>query len=487
MLLNGEGMEKTSKIRINLLICAIILLGFAAVGLANYKSYSDIIKEDICNISKLTTTNIYAEIRNELARPIVVSLTMANDSFLKAWLLAESHGNFSAEHQEKLTEYLTQLKNQYGYDTAFVVSETTKRYYYHGGLNKVISAEDDHDVWYYEFLSKNKPYDLDIDTDEVNQNQLTVFINCRITDEHGRLMGVTGVGLKLNRVQAMIKSFEDQFDLKTALFNREGIVQVSTDTSEIYQTNVFDMHDLGVNKQDVLSHQTLRSFEYQDNQSAGYMITQYIEDMDWFLLVVKDTSVLRRTLNAQMVNDLIIFALVVVCVLFIVDRLIRRNEQRLSAMAKTDPLTGLCNRRGFNEALTTALAASRGKPFYLFIFDIDEFKAINDTYGHLAGDQIIIRVGKLAQEAFANAVVARWGGDEFAGFHAAEREEVLTLVNNFFEAVRLDEELKPYCVSICFGITEYRPGDSANTLLFRADRALYQAKDRGKGCYEMIE
>ncbi len=487
MLLNGEGMEKTSKIRINLLICAIILLGFAAVGFANYISYSEVIKEDIGNISKLTTTNIYAEIRNELARPIVVSLTMANDSFLKAWLLVESRGDFTAGHQEKLTEYLTELKDQYGYDTAFVVSETTKRYYYHGGLNKVISPEDDHDVWYYEFLNKDKPYDLDIDTDEVNQNQLTVFINCRITDESGKLMGVTGVGLRLNRVQALLKSFEEQFGLKTALFNKEGVVQVSTDTSEIYQDNVFDIPTLRISKQDVLTHRELRSFAYRDDRSGGYMITQYIEDMDWFLLVVKDTSVLRRTQNKQMVNDLVIFALVVVCVLFIVDRLIRRNEQRLSAMAKTDSLTGLCNRRGFNEALTTALAANRGKPFYLFIFDIDDFKNINDTYGHLAGDQIIVRVGKLAQEAFVSAAVARWGGDEFAGFYAAEREAVLTLVNSFFEAVRLDEELKPYHVSVCFGITEYKPGDSANTLLFRADRALYQAKDRGKDCYEMIE
>ena len=480
-------MGKPSKIRINLLICAIILLGFAAVGITNYISYSKIIKEDICNISKLTTTNIYAEIRSELARPIVVSLTMANDSFLKAWMLAESHGNLTDAHMDKLSEYLTQLKDQYGYDTAFVVSETTKRYYYHDGLNKVISRQDDHDGWYYDFLNKNKPYDLDIDTDEVNQNQLTVFINCRITDENGRLIGVTGVGLKLNRVQAMLKFFEDQFGLKTALFNKEGIVQVSTDTEAIYQTDVFDLHDLGANKQDVLTHRTLRSFEYQDEHSAGYMITQYIEDMDWFLLVVKDTSVLRRTQNAQMVNDLIIFAVVVVCVLFIVDRLIRKNDQRLSAMAKMDPLTGLVNRRGFNEALNNALAASRGKPFYLFIFDIDEFKNINDTYGHLIGDQIITRIGKLAQQAFVNGIVARWGGDEYAGFYAAEREEVLTYVNNFYGMIRLDEELKSFNITVCFGITEFKPGDSANTLLYRADRALYQAKDNGKDRYEMIE
>lgn len=477
-------MIKKNRVRINLLICAIILLGFVAVGAANYTSYSEVIRDDIANISKLTTTNIYAELRNELARPIVVSMTMANDSFLKAWILAESHGNWSEDHRQLLTRYLTGLKQEYGYNTAFVVSETTKRYYYHGGLNKIISREDAHDDWYYDFLEKDKPYDLDIDTDEVNRNQLTVFINCRITGENGKLMGVTGVGLELDRVQAMIKTFEDAFNLKAVLFNREGIVQVSTDTDEIYRVNVFDMPDLQANRQTVLSRRDLQSFV--NTQGGGYIITQYIEDMDWHLLVVKDTSVLQRALNLQMANDFVIYVVVVIGVLWIVDNIIRRNDQRLVNMAKTDSLTGLVNRRGFNEALSKVLSRNKGKQLFLFLVDIDNFKQINDSHGHLIGDQILIRVATLLKEAFTHTV-ARWGGDEFAGFHIGEREETLNLVNNFLSAVRTDAVLAPYEVTVCFGITGYKEGDSANTLLYRADRALYVAKELGKDRFEMVE
>lgn len=188
-----------------------------------------------------------------------------------------------------------------------------------------------------------------------------------------------------------------------------------------------------------------------------------------------------------MVDHLIIVALAIICVLLIVDRVIHKNDRRLSSMAKIDPLTGLSNRKGFHEVLAKAFSASRGKPFYLFIFDVDDFQHINDVYGHLVGDEIISRIGKLAQQSFPSGVVARWGADEFAGFYAAEREHVLTLVNDFYERVRMDEDLQRYGVTVCFGITECKAGDSVNALLYRADRALSQAKDSGKDRYEMIE
>jgi len=104
----------------------------------------------------------------------------------------------------------------------------------------------------------------------------------------------------------------------------------------------------------------------------------------------------------------------------------------------------------------------------------------------LIGDQILTRVAALLKEAFPHTV-ARWGGDEFSGFHIGEREETLNLVNNFLSAVRTDAMLQPYEVTVCFGIAEYKEGDSAHTLLYRADRALYVAKELGKDRFEMAE
>ena len=80
------------------------------------------------NISKLTATSIYSEIRNELTKPIFVSLTMANDNFLKNWLKEESDAIDAPSHQRELQKYLLGIKAKYNYNSVFVISAASKYY-----------------------------------------------------------------------------------------------------------------------------------------------------------------------------------------------------------------------------------------------------------------------------------------------------------------------------------------------------------------------
>ncbi len=481
-------MEKKFKVRINFLICCVILIGFVAVGITSYNTYSKVIKDDILNISKLTSTGIYSDIRGELTKPIFVSLTMANDSFLKTWLKDEAAGNLSAGHAQALINYLLGIKEKYGYNSVFLVSEATQNYYYFKGLNKVISPSDDHDQWYYTFLKTNKLYDLDVDTDQANRDRLTVFINCRIQDENGKLLGVTGVGLELDQVQSLLRSFENDFSLEATLFNQDGIVQVSSDSNDIEKKNVFDLSALSANKDKIIGSNSMQIFQYNDGKSDGYLITRYIEDMDWYLLIKKDTSVLTQSFYVQLISDFIILAGVVLIVLLIVDRLIRRNEKILNKMARTDSLSDLPNRRSFNEALSSAMKEPRNaKSFFVFVFDIDNFKIINDIHGHLIGDQIIRQIGSAASEVFSKEAVFRWGGDEFAGFISGEFGDAKKMVERFFIRISEDKDLKAYKITVSFGAANLSPEDTTNTLLYRADQALYRAKESGKDRYVFIE
>ncbi len=118
-------MRKSTHIRINLLIGIIILSGFITMSIVNYSTYSKIIKDDIESISKLTSTNIYSEINNELIKPIFVSLTMANDSFLKDWLSEEEKATDEALHLKALQEYLIGIKLKYDYNSVFLISDKT--------------------------------------------------------------------------------------------------------------------------------------------------------------------------------------------------------------------------------------------------------------------------------------------------------------------------------------------------------------------------
>ncbi|MGB4439304.1 MAG: cache domain-containing protein, partial [Sedimentibacter sp.] len=210
-------MIKNFKYKINLLVSAIIILGFIAIIFINYNNYSKIIKDDIKNISKLTSTNIYSDINSELTKPIFVSLTMANDSFLKDWLLEEKTMIDDEAHLLKLQNYLKGFEVKYGYNSVFLVSDKTKKYYHYAGILKTIDEKNAHDQWYFNFINDNETNVLDVDNDEAANNTLTVFVNCRIQDENNVLMGVTGVGLEMNQIQTMLMSFEEDYGLEAFL------------------------------------------------------------------------------------------------------------------------------------------------------------------------------------------------------------------------------------------------------------------------------
>ncbi len=478
-------MDRKFKLSTNILICVIILVGFVAMAITSACTYSAVINDDIMNISKLTSTNIYSDIRNELTKPIFVSLTMANDNFLKLWLKTEETEN-TAQHQESLRQYLLGLKEKYSYDSVFLVSSASHNYYHFNGINKVVGKSDPHDVWYFNFIDSGMTYDLDVDTDQANQNQLSVFVNCRMTDEKGNLMGVTGVGLVMNQVQTLLKSFEDEYGLEALLFNKDGLVMADTHVGTVEQKNVFDAQILNGNRQEIIEKQNvLQVFPYSEGSIGGYYITRYVEDLGWYLLIKKDTSVLARSMYAQTIRDVVIYVLVAACVLFIANRIIRKNERMMLNLTKTDILTGLPNRRALAESLEKALAEAplRGA-FWMFVFDIDNFKLVNDTHGHLVGDKVLHVIGQLAMDAFMDAgKICRWGGDEFAGFYFGEKQQVTEAITRFFDSIYKEPSFAMYPITVSMGVTKGQKIDSESTLIYRADQALYQAKDNGKNRY----
>jgi len=159
--------------------------------------------------------------------------------------------------------------------------------------------------------------------------------------------------------------------------------------------------------------------------------------------------------------------------------------QMLKQLAHQDSLTGLANRFTFRDALTEAIAQQRQAS--LFIIDLDHFKAINDTLGHAAGDALLQAVARrLSNNAGPDDVVARLGGDEFAvlSFSAAESDAAAALAQRVIADLTLPVDVngRQLRVGASIGIA-FCPGDAQNveTLLIRADTALYAAKGAGRG------
>lgn len=160
--------------------------------------------------------------------------------------------------------------------------------------------------------------------------------------------------------------------------------------------------------------------------------------------------------------------------------------QNLHELATRDPLTGVANRAEFNRVLMQFVAAhlETKRPCSLIMCDIDRFKQINDRYGHPAGDAVIRSFAHLLQNAVRTGdLVSRYGGEEFTMLcadcdlaSATARAEEIRLAFSQFQQSDLDGR----CVSASFGVTEVQPGDTADTLLARADRGLLIAKETGR-------
>ena len=168
----------------------------------------------------------------------------------------------------------------------------------------------------------------------------------------------------------------------------------------------------------------------------------------------------------------------------------RLENARLYRMfVETDPLTGVANRRKSTTTLNhlIRMASRFHQPFTFCMLDLDNFKRINDTYGHAVGDQVLRRLGKTLLKTFrAEDVVARWGGEEFAvGMFGMPLQDAVQRMTGMLEAFREELFTTPggmeFRVTFSAGVAQYpEDGLELQSLYRSADKALYQAKRAGR-------
>lgn len=156
--------------------------------------------------------------------------------------------------------------------------------------------------------------------------------------------------------------------------------------------------------------------------------------------------------------------------------------QEVYKMALLDPLTGLFNRRYIEQRLEDEIKRSQrhGRPLSVILFDLDEFKQVNDTYGHGAGDSLLKAFAdRLSRATRGSDASARYGGDEFLVVLPECKPENVQHVLKRLEGIRVEIEGRNLSVALSAGWAELSSGESAKELLGRADAALY-ANKRGK-------
>lgn len=165
---------------------------------------------------------------------------------------------------------------------------------------------------------------------------------------------------------------------------------------------------------------------------------------------------------------------------------LKKNEQEMADLAGTDPLTGLLNRRGLDQAIVSLLKEQ--KPFTAILMDIDYFKRYNDTYGHGAGDECLVWIANHIQQKAQdyNVITARLGGEEFlAILPCLDEKDGFDWAHELHQ--RIADEACPHegsplkKLTLSMGLSQHVQGEvSLTAVLRRADQALYQAKEKGR-------
>lgn len=167
-----------------------------------------------------------------------------------------------------------------------------------------------------------------------------------------------------------------------------------------------------------------------------------------------------------------------------------RADEEIRLLATTDSLTGIANRREFNNQLGLEIERTKryGTPLSLIMYDIDYFKRVNDTFGHDVGDDVLRTLTTVVKKHMRSVdIMARWGGEEFM---------ILMLQSDVTAAANAAEKLRQEITShvfnhvgkltVSFGVTTYKPDDDIKTLLKRVDDALYRAKKKGRNRVEIL-
>ncbi|MBQ9452688.1 MAG: GGDEF domain-containing protein [Desulfovibrio sp.] len=466
--------HKSIKIRILQLTVMLIIVGFLVITLFSVRSLNTLISSNAQSLTSLLSSSIYDAVRNVISKPSIVGRTISYDSFLKSILNVDEQ--YPEDYMsERLGAYLSEIRSGIDYSTAFIISSKTRRFYgIDGTIRMLNSLNREENERYEQFISSGKSRMSAVLMDSLYTRQNTFFSFSRIKDSDGKVLGVVGVGVPLDTILHIIRDFEQQYNVKIFLVDWDEQVMLSTRSGQQHLGPL------------PASYRQNREFNYVQDEHGGYLITRYLDEIGWFLVIKGETTDGEKSFSGVMIVNVLaiiaVFGLLLAATQFLVGSGLAHFERR----AATDGLTGIANRAGFETMLEQVFSNST-EGGTLFLLDLDHFKEVNDNLGHPTGDALLKSTASTLKNIFRESdIVARLGGDEFVVYAPSlnQREIIADKARTILKAIKTSYQLADgsmLTVTVSVGIALYPlNGDDYKTLYKNADTALYATKERGR-------
>jgi len=315
----------------------------------------------------------------------------------------------------------------------------------------------------------------------------TLAISCvKAVKEDGKIIGYFSVDISLDSLPLVMKNY---------IIGKNGKNILLTDNKTVVFTSEDPKNKELISVTNLLSYiDSLKEKPYEEitiNSKKYYLIYQMIEVNNWGIIQLIDKNEVMKPFQKTMTTVMGIF--LISCILSIAILIVnvfehRKIQQQLKNEAATDYLTGINNRKYFFENSHEAFENSKvqNKSLSVLMIDIDEFKEINDNYGHDIGDAILKKVAEVLDNALRKEdILCRLGGDEFTVLLLdTNREMAFTIANRILKSIsqlRINTEKGDFSLTISIGVSFLQSEDTHfDSLLKRADQALYRAKETGR-------
>jgi len=448
-------------------MAVVIVTVFSCINLAHYYMNLKSFRENMVNTTLEEATDYISRTLQD------VNGMYAHTSQLLAELYAYkieqgySNSDMLRELQEK--KQTLSVKN------VGLVDLTNNLYLDSFNQELTIDINSSRDQWVQEFLDIPEDYQYYFyDPDEAEYEPLySFFHNYKIKNANGDVIGITGVGIDFDTFYNRVKGLNE--NITVSFLTKEGEIRLpKSDKGQ----SVF-AHFPNLSKQQFLLTENEDQILWQlDSQESYLLYAHYLENIHRVLLLKIDvTDYYNQSKQQHFYSFLVGVGLtIIVVILNLLNSLYQANKLKRTAFY--DPLTRCHNRHYLESHIKTNLYwyKIRHAGYAMIVFDIDHFKRVNDTLGHLAGDQVLKQVADIVKRSLRDTdEFIRWGGDEFVILLDMKAEEAISIADRIQQHIAKESD-----ISLSIGITDISEQDSFKSAMDRADAALYEAKHQGR-------
>lgn len=365
------------KQKLIFVLSVLLIIGFATTSLISYyvsrgSLHNQIITSDL----PLTSDNIYSEIQRDLLRPVLISSMMANDTFLRNWILN------GEKDVGQITQYLSWIKVKYNTFTSFFISDKTGIYYHAGGILKSVKEDEPRDIWYFRVRQMKQPYEINVDVDMAHKDTLTIFINHKVFDFNGEFIGTAGVGLNIDAVKALINTYHNKYKRTIYFVSPAGEIVLHSGASYAsHGSNIKNTPALASIADQILSGKS-NKLEYEADGKTIFLNTRYIPELNWYLVVEQSSDTSTGNIFSTLILNLILCGFITIIIIIITRFTINNYQGRLEKMIQSDMELTLINQEQEQEIANqnidlldkntklTLLNSSKDKLFSIIAHDL---------------------------------------------------------------------------------------------------------------------